>query len=123
MPTFNIMLAQDVICYGSVSVEGDTWEKAAASLTEKSWDECCQESDGGWEQRVVYVEDDDTGNILAEDISYNTEMVHYRSVIYRLTTIMANPDRVPCLVTQQALEYYMEELRAMVRDPIFNEKE
>jgi hypothetical protein len=123
MPTFNIMLAQDVSYYGSVSVEGDTWEKAAASLTKKSWDECYQEGDGGWEQRVVYVEDDDTGNILAEDISYNTEMVHYRSVIYRLTTIMANPDRVPCLVTQQALEYYMEELRAMVRDPIFNEKE
>jgi hypothetical protein len=121
MPTFNIMLAQDVSYYGSVSVEGDTWEKAAASLTKKSWDECYQEGDGGWEQRVVYVEDDDTGNILAEDISYNTEMVHYRSVIYRLTRIMDTCD-VPD-ETAAALGAYIDELRAMVRDPIFNEKE
>ena len=123
MPTFNILLAQDVTYYGNVSVEGDTWEEAVASLTLDDWDECYEEGDGGWEQRVVHVEDEDSGDIVAEDLAYNEHLVHRESVIQRLTALMTNPDRVPCMVTHQALADYIDELRNMVKHPIFNKKE
>jgi hypothetical protein len=56
MPTYTVLLAHDVTYYGNVSVEGDTWEEAVASLTLEDWDECYEAGDGSWEQRVVHVE-------------------------------------------------------------------
>ena len=38
MPTYTVLLAQDVTYYGNVSVEGDTWEEAVASLVLDDWD-------------------------------------------------------------------------------------
>jgi hypothetical protein len=39
MPTYTVLLAQDVSAiYGNVSVEGDTWEEAVASLTLEDWE-------------------------------------------------------------------------------------
>ena len=117
MPTFNILLAHDITHYGSVSVEGDTWEDAVASLTSDDWEECYEEGDGGWEQqqRVVHVEDED-GNIVAEDIAFNCPMIHCQSVIQRLREIQiaADPDA--------ALALFIDELRTMRQDPIFKKE-
>ena len=113
MPTFNILLAQDVTYYGNVSAEGDTWEEAVASLTLDDWDECYEMGDGGWEQRVVHVEDEDGGDIVAEDLAYNEHMVYRESIIQRLREIQIAPDQ------DAALAQYIDELRTMGRDPIF----
>jgi hypothetical protein len=118
MPTFNILLAQDVSHYGTVAVDAATWQEAVASLTYDAWDDCYEAGDA-WEERVVHVKDEH-GDIVAEDLAYTTEMVHHASVIQRLTALMTNPDRVPCMVTHQALADYIYELRTMVRDPIFD---
>jgi hypothetical protein len=116
MPTFNILLAHDVTHYGTVSVEADTWEEAVRSLERDVWwDECNDSGGGGWEERVVHVEDE-SGEIVAEDIAYNCAMIHSFPVIHRLTTIMAADD------TAAALVAYIEELRTMVQDPIFNKE-
>jgi len=116
MPTFNILLAHDVTHYGTVSVEADTWEEAVRSLEHDLWwQECNDPGDGGWEERVVHIEDE-TGSIVAEDIAYNCAMIHSFPVIHRLTTIMAADD------TAAALVAYIEELRTMVQDPIFNKE-
>jgi hypothetical protein len=120
MPTFNILLAQDVTFYGNVSAEGDTWQEAVASLTLDDWNECDEPGDGGWEQRVVHVEDD-VDYIVREDINYNCEMIHYFPVIHRLTHILDTCD-VPD-DTAAALVTLIDELRTMVQDPIFNKKE
>ena len=116
MPTFTVLLAQDVTYYGNVSVEGDTWEAALASLTFGDWDECYEPSEGGWEQRVVHVEDED-GDIVAEDLAYNEHMVYRENVIQRLHEIQTAAD------TAAALVAYIEELRTVVKHPIFNKKE
>ena len=118
MPTFTVLLAQDVTYYGTVSVEGDTWEEAVASLTLDDWDNCDQMGDGGWEQRVVHVETE-SGDVLAEseDINYDCALVHYMPVIDRLTTIMDTCD-VPDDAAA-ALVAYIDELQGMVQDPIF----
>jgi hypothetical protein len=120
MPTYTVLLAQDVTYYGNVSVEGDTWAEAVASLTLDDWDECYEMGDGGWEQRVVHVEDE-AGDFLAEDIAYNCAMVHYVPVVHRLTHILDTCD-VPD-DTAAALVAFIDELRAMGQDPIFNKKE
>jgi hypothetical protein len=117
MPTFTVSLAHDVTYYGLVSVEGDTWQEAVASLTLDDWDECYEQSDRGWEQRVVRVEAEGDGNIVAEDLAYSTEMVHHASVIQRLREIQIAPDQ------DAALSLYIDELRTMVQDPIFTKKE
>jgi hypothetical protein len=122
MPTYTVLLAHDITYYGNVSVEGDTWQEAVASLTSFDWDECYEQGDGAWEQRVVHVEAEDGGGIVAEDIAYNCAMVHYMPIIHRLTALMTNPDRVPCMVTHQALADYIYELRTMVQDPIFKKE-
>ena len=116
MPTFNILLAQDIPNYGIIEVEAETWEDAVASLTLGSWDECYEQGDG-WEQRVVHVEAEN-GEILVEDINFNCALVHYMPIIHRLTTILDTCD-VPD-DTAAALVAYIEELQSMVRDPIFN---
>ena len=121
MPTYTVLLAHDITYYGNVSVEGDTWQEAVASLTSFDWDECYEQGDGAWEQRVVHVEAEDGGGIVAEDIAYNCAMVHYMPIIHRLTTIMDTCD-VPD-DTAAALVAYIEELRSMVQDPIFIKKE
>jgi len=121
MPTFTVSLAHDVTYYGLVSVEGDTWQEAVASLTLSDWDECYEQSDRGWEQRVVRVEAEDDGSIVAEDLAYNCGMVHYMPIIHRLTTIMDTCD-VPD-DTAAALVAYIDELRTMVQDPIFNKED
>jgi len=121
MPTFTVLLAQDVTYYGNVSVEGDTWEEAVASLNLDDWDECYEEGDGGWEQRVVHVEDEDSGDIVAEDLAYNCGMIHYMPVVHHLTVI-----RDTLGLSHEAtaaLTAYIDELRTMGRDPIFNKKE
>jgi hypothetical protein len=117
MPTYTVSLAYDVTYYGLVSVEGDTWQEAVASLTLADWDECYEQSDHGWEQRVVRVEAEDSGDIVAEDINFNCAMVHYMPIIHRLTTIMDTCD-VPD-DTAAALVAYIDELGIMVQDPIF----
>jgi hypothetical protein len=72
----------------------------------EDWDECYEEGDGSWEQRVVHVEDED-GNIVAEDIAFNCPMIHCQSVIQRLREIQiaADPDA--------ALALFIDELRTM----------
>jgi hypothetical protein len=120
MPTFNILLAQDISHYGSVSVEGDTWQEAVASLTSSSWDECTEAGADHYEMRVVHVEAEDGGDIVAEDIAYSRWLVHSLTVIHRLTKIMDTCD-VPD-DTAAALVAYIDELRTMVRDPIFNKE-
>lgn len=119
MPTYTVLLAQDVTYYGNVSVEGDTWQEAVASLALGDWDECYEPGDGGWEQRVVHVEAED-GDIVAEDINYNCAMVHYYPIIHRLTTILDTCDVSDD--TAAALVAYIDELRTMVRDPIFKKE-
>ena len=117
MPTFNILLAQDVTYYGNVSVEGDTWEEAVASLTFRDWDKCYDEGEGAWEQRVVHVEAED-GGIVADDMAFNQHMVHRESVIQRLHEILYLCGDVSD-DTATALVAYMDQLRAMDQDPIF----
>ena len=118
MPTFNILLAHDISYYGSVSVEGDTWEDAVRTLGDHHWlDNCTDASDDGWEQRVVDVETED-GDIVADDLNYNCALVHCSPIIRRLTKILDTCD-VPD-DTAAALVAYIEELQSMVRDPIFN---
>jgi hypothetical protein len=118
MPTFNILLAQDITHYGSVSVEGDTWEEAVRTLGDHHWlDNCTDASDDGWEQRVVDVETED-GDIVADDLNYNCALVH-------CIPHHPPPDHDPRHLrlsddTAAALVAYIEELQSMVRDPIFN---
>ena len=120
MPTFNILLAHDITHYGSVSVEGDTWEDAVRTLEIGDWWYHCTDSgDGGWEERVVHVETED-GDVVAEDVNYDCPMIHYLAVIHRLTTIMDTCD-VPD-DTAAALVAYIDELQSMVQDPIFNKE-
>ena len=120
MPTFNILLAQDITHYGSVSVEGDTWEEAVRTLGDHHWlDNCTDASDDGWEQRVVDVETED-GDIVALNLNHNCSLVHYMPVVHRLTTILDTCD-VPD-DTAAALVAYIEELRTMVQDQIFKKE-
>ena len=120
MPTYTVLLAHDVSHYGSVSVEGDTWQEAVASLTSSSWDECTEAGADHYEMRVVCVEDERSGQTVAEDIAYSSWLVHSLTVIHRLTTIMDTCD-VPD-DTAAALVAYIDELRTMVQDPIFNKE-
>ena len=117
MPTYTVLLAQDVTFYGNVSVEGDTWEEAVASLTFGDWDECYEPSEGGWEQRVVHVEAEDSGDIVAEDLAYNEHMVYRESVIQRLREIQIAPDQ------DAALAQFIDELLNRFQHPIFKKKE
>jgi hypothetical protein len=115
MPTYTVLLAHDVTYYGNVSVEGDTWEEAVASLTLDDWDECYEAGDGAgnsaWSMsrpRTAYIE--------AEDIHYNCALIHCQSVIQRLREIQiaADPDA--------ALALFIDELRTMGQDPIFKKE-
>ena len=115
MPTYTIALAHDTSFYGLVGAEGDTWEEAVASLTLEDWDECYEAGDGSWEQRVVHVEAEN-GYIEAEDIHYNCGLVHCQSVIQRLREIQIAAD------LDAALALFIDELRTMGRDPIFNKE-
>jgi hypothetical protein len=119
MPTFNILLAYDTTKYGCTEVEADTWEEAVASLTHDSWyDNCHEPGDEGWEQRVVQVEAED-GDIVADDLAFNTDMVYRDSVIQRLHEILYLCGDASAAT---ALVAYMDQLRTMVRDPIFNKE-
>jgi hypothetical protein len=125
MPVFNILLAEDISRYGSIAVEAETWEEAVRQLTDESWDShCIDPDDTGTERRIVHVEDGDGdgdgyGAILAEDISFDCSMVHYLSVVARLTDILDRPDGYMA----ESIEAYIDELRTMVRDPIFNKED
>ena len=117
MPTYTVLLAQDVTYYGNVSVEGDTWEEAVASLVLDDWDEChWGGDDGGWEQRVVHVEAEN-GDIVADDFYFNCEQVHSSFAVRRLTHILDTCDLPDDAAA--ALVAFIEELESMVRDPIF----
>jgi hypothetical protein len=120
MPTYTVLLAQDVTYYGNVSVEGDTWQEAVASLTLSDWDECYEQGDGAWDQHVVHVEDE-AGDFLAEDLAYNKHMVYRESVIQRLHEILYLCGDVPD-DTAAALVAFIDELRAMGQDPIFKKE-
>jgi hypothetical protein len=93
MPTYTVLLAQEVTYYGNVSVEGDTWEEAVASLVLDDWDTNYMDFDGAWGERVVHVETE-SGDIVAEDIAFDCPMIHCQSVIQRLREIQiaADPD-------------------------------
>jgi hypothetical protein len=120
MAVFEILLAQDVTHYGSVLVEADTWEEAVRSLeADVWWQECNDPGDVGWEERVVHVEDD-TGRVVADDLNYNCAMIHSFPVIHRLTVI-----RDTLGLSHEAtaaITAYIDELRTMVQDPIFNKE-
>jgi hypothetical protein len=121
MPTYTVLLAHDITYYGNVSVEGDTWQEAVASLTSFDWDECYEQGDGAWEQRVVHVEAEDGGGIVAEDIAYNKHMVYRENIIHHLTVIrdtLGLSHEATAAVTA-----FIEELRTMGQDPIFNKKD
>ncbi len=120
MPTYTVLLAQDVTYYGNVSVEGDTWQEAVASLTLDDWDEC-YEMGSASEERIVYVEAED-GGIVADDMAFNQHMVHRESVIQRLHEILYLCGDVSD-DTATALVAYMDQLRTMGQDPIFIKKE
>ena len=119
MPTYTVLLAHDVTYYGNVSVEGDTWEEAVASLTADDWNECYEPGDGGWEQRVVHVEAEN-GDIVADDFYFNCEQVHYSFAVRRLTHILDTCDLPDDAAA--ALVAFIEELESMVRDPIFKKE-
>jgi hypothetical protein len=75
--------------------------------------------DGGWEQRVVHVEDE-AGDFAAEDLAFNQHMVHRESVIHRLTVIrdtLGLSHEATAAVTA-----FIEELRTMGQDPIFKKE-
>ena len=118
MPTYTIFLAQDVAYYGSVAVEADTWEEAVASLTFRDWDECYDEGDGAWEQRVVHVEAED-GDIVDEsmDLEFNSLTIYRSGVIQRLREIQIAPDQ------DAALAQFIDELLNRFQHPIFKKKE
>jgi len=120
MPTYTVLLAHDVTTYGDVSVEGDTWQEAVASLTDADWGACFFPG-GENSERVVYVRTED-GDIVAEDLAFNTDMVHRESVIQRLHEILYLCGDVSD-DTATALVAYMDQLRTMGRDPIFNKKD
>ena len=121
MPTFNILLAQDITNYGIIEVEADTWEAAVATLTLGSWDECCQEGDG-WEQRVVHVESED-GQILSEDLNYNAPLVHSFDVACRLRRLLKDAELFKDFADlEDRVERFAEELQAESRHPIFNKE-
>lgn len=122
MPTFNILLAEDVTHYGSVEVEAATWQDAVRTLDEASWDVCTDADDPG-ERRVVHVEVGDESDIVAEDLAYRCELVSHWSVIRRLTQIIGDPHRVPCVLTQKLLSDLIDELRANIQDPVFKDGE
>ena len=118
MPTYTVLLAQDVTYYGNVSVEGDTWQEAVASLTLDDWDEC-YEMGSASEERIVYVEAED-GGIVADDMAFNQHMVHRESVIHHLTVIrdtLGLSHEATAAVTA-----FIEELRTMGQDPIFKKE-
>ena len=119
MPTYTVLLAQEVTYYGNVSVEGDTWEEAVASLVLDDWDTNYMDFDGAWGERVVHVETE-SGDIVAEDIAFDCPMIHCQSVIHRLTTILDTCDLSDEAAT--ALTDYIQELQAMVQDPIFKKE-
>lgn len=121
MPMFNVTLAHDISHYGTISIDAPTWEDAIRTLRHEDWWEHCTSSgDSGWEERVVHVETED-GSIVAEDINYNCETIHYFPIVHRLTRILDTCD-VPD-DTAEALVTLIEELRTMVRDPIFKKED
>jgi len=120
MPTYTVLLAHDVTYYGNVSVEGDTWEEAVASLILEDWGDNCTDFGEAWEERVVHVEAEN-GYIEAEDINFNCELVHCQSVIQRLREILYTCDLPDD--TAAALVAYIDELRTMGQDPIFKKED
>ena len=121
MPTFNVMLAQDVSYYGSTSVEGETWEDAVRTLHYSDWwDACHSTNDEGWEQRIVYVETED-GDVLAEDISYQVYAVDRTYVAARLDAIIKECDLSDEAVA--ALVAFVDELRTKGQDQIFKKED
>jgi hypothetical protein len=67
--------------HGNVSVEGDTWEEAVASLVLEDWDECFEAGDGSWNSNSAWsMSRTRTAYIEAEDIHFNCGMIHYQSV-------------------------------------------
>jgi hypothetical protein len=121
MPTFNILLAYDTAYYGEVSVEADTWEEAVASLSSAAdwYDNCFGESDDGWEYRVVDVKNDD-GDIVAEDLSFDCNMVCRATVTGRLQHILDTCGMSED--TAKALSDFIGEIRTMGRDPVFDKE-
>ena len=64
MPTYTVLLAQDVTYYGNVSVEGGTWKEAVASLVLDDWDECHWGGEvGGCAHREFDVETENVDNL------------------------------------------------------------
>jgi hypothetical protein len=83
------------------------------------WTTAPTPSDDGWEQRVVDVETEN-GDIVADGINYNCALVHCSPIIHRLTTILDTCDLSDEAAT--ALTDYIQELQAMVQDPIFKKE-
>jgi hypothetical protein len=117
MPTYTVLLAHEVTYYGNVSVEGDTWEEAVASLTLDDWDTNCMKTLTVLGKSAWFMSRQRDGDIVAEDIAFDCPMIHCQSVIQRLREIQiaADPDA--------ALALFIDELRTMGQDPIFKKED
>jgi hypothetical protein len=60
------------------------------------------------------------GDIVADGINYNCALIHCCPIIHRLTTILDTCDLSDEAAT--ALTDYIQELQAMVQDPIFKKE-
>lgn len=122
MPTFNILLAADQSLYGDVKVSAETWQDAVQMLNLNAWyDACTHRGDSFDGLRVVHVEDE-ADEIVAEDINYDSPLVHSYSVVHRLRSLLVvHHDDLCALV--DALGEYMVELEAVGRDPLFVEQD
>jgi hypothetical protein len=126
MRTFNILLAQDTTLYGTLSVEAATWEEAVASLTEEDWwDSCYEGGDSeGFSERVVHVEDEVLGDIVAEDIGVNNCYIHtsdLKSQIDRIVRDHHTGEGTAAMVV--ALEAMLAGFEADRRHPLFRKEE
>jgi hypothetical protein len=125
MRTFNILLAHDTTFYGNVHVEAETWEEAVSSLTEESWTSACVEAGSFWfSERVVHVEDEFLGEIVAEDIRVNDYYIHIfdlKPQIARIVRDHHTGEGTAAMV--EALEAMIAEFEPNRRHPLFRKEE
>ena len=88
MPLFNINLAHDVSCYGTVEIEADTFAEAVGSvLSVEHFDGCHPDRGTSCDYRIVeaYVGD----NCIADDISLDCSTMSILEAVNRLRELAA----------------------------------
>jgi hypothetical protein len=108
--------------HGFVSVEGDTWEEAVASLTLDDWERMLRSgatvagnSNSAWSMSRTR-----TATSWPRTSHFNCAMVNYFPVVHRLTHILDTCDLSDDAAA--ALVAFIDELRTMGQDPIFNKE-